>query len=301
LILLLDETKISSGAKKWDSSRFDVVGATLSTIGLLLLLLALSNGQRMGWTSAPIVSGVVGSAIVICGFILWELRVSSPMLDLNLFAMRTVTFGTIARGMFMFATASIGFLMPFYLQGVVGLPASRAALFVMTSGIAMVLVSPFGGALSDRYGRRLFMLIGLGFVALGFCVLALAIRFETEYLVLVGLGLQGVGMGLFISPNLGAILSDVEEGQRGVTTALVNLVRTASNLIGVAVAATIVSGIMLLRGFEPKLDITTDVSQGAAGAFAVGTQIAFWAMAAVCVFGAVMSSFASNGRNTPRT
>ena len=80
---------------------------------------------------------------------------------------------------------------------------------------------------------------------------------------------------------------------------MVNLVRTASNLIGVAVAAAVVSGIMVLRGLEPKLDITADVSQGTAVAFAVGTQIAFWAMAGVCVFGAVMSSFASNGHNTP--
>jgi MFS family permease len=186
--------------------------------------------------------------------------------------------------------------MPFYLQGVVGLSASRAGLFVMTSGIMMVLVSPFGGALSDRFGRRLFMLMGLGSVASGFCLLALAIRLDTGYLVLVGLAVQGIGMGLFISPNLGAILSDVEEGKRGVTTALVNLVRTASNLIGVAVAAAIVSGIMLWRGQEPRLDITAGVGQGTAEAFAAGTQIVFWVMGAVCLFGAIMSSLASNRR-----
>jgi len=291
LVLLLDDKKISTVQAAEDRPRFDITGATLSAVGLLLLLFALSTGQRMGWTSPWIMVALGGSLVILGGFVGWELRVSSPMLDLRLFRMRPLTIGTIMRGVFMFATTSVGFLMPFYLQGVMGLPAERAGLVIMTGGISMMLVSPFGGSMSDRYGRKIFVLLGLGVVAVGFFVLAMAMRYDHLPLLLGGLALQGIGSGLFISPNLGAILGNVEPEKRGVTTAMVNLVRTASNLVGVAAAAAIVSGAMLWRGYEPRLDIAAGVTQGAAQAFVVGAQLAFLIMGMLCVLGAVVSFF----------
>ena len=299
--LLLDETKVSSIREPTDRPGFDTAGALFSALGLLLFLLALSSGQRMGWGSPWIVAGLGGSAIVFLGFIVLELRIPSPMLDLRLFRSRALTLGAITRGLFMFATSSIGFLMPFYLQGILRLPASRAGLAMMTSGMAMVLVSPFGGALSDRYGRRLFMLLGLGFVAFGFCVLTVAVRYDHLYLLLAGLAMQGVGMGMFISPNLGVILGDVEPGKRGVAIALANLVRTASNLIGVAAAAAVVSGAMIWRGHAPKLNIAATPGEGAAEAFMIGAEIVFLMMAALCVLGALTSLCVTARRGQSRS
>ena len=96
--------------------RYDLGGAALSSAVLLALLLTVSNGSRMGWTSAPIIVGALGFVGFLIVFVWWEIRSPSPMLDLGLFKSRVFSIGISTNFMSFLAITSARFLMPFYLQ-----------------------------------------------------------------------------------------------------------------------------------------------------------------------------------------
>ncbi len=101
-------------------AKFDWLGAGLSSGALLTLLLALSAGHRYGWGSPAIVGALLGFGTLLGTFIWWELRTSSPLLDLRLFKRRTFSYGISANWLSFLGSSSVLFLMPFYLQRVLG-------------------------------------------------------------------------------------------------------------------------------------------------------------------------------------
>jgi hypothetical protein len=89
---------------------------------------------------------------------------------------------------------------------------------------------------------------------------------------------QGIGMGLFNSPNASSILSTVETGRYGVATAFINMIRNTANVTGIGLAITIVTAHMAAQGFEPSLDAVTSGEVGVEAAFTEGLRIAFLVM-----------------------
>lgn len=274
VLTIVEESRISV-RREGPRPTFDKMGAGLSSLALLFLLLALTNGQRMGWLSPIVLVGIPGFAALMTLFIVWELRAKSPMLDLRLFTRRVFTLAVSARAMAMLGSSSVYFLMPFYLQGVLGYTASTAGLIIVSSSSGMALAALFSGRLSDRFGWKPFVTGGLVLVTTGLLIMSRVGDSTHIALIAVGLTFQGLGMGTFISPNLSAVLGAVEVEKHGVTTALVNLIRTATNLIGVAVATAIVSGVMAQAGFEPRLDVSVGTSPDVASAFTTGMR---WAL-----------------------
>ena len=287
-VLVLEERRIAGVRPASGRPPFDWVGATLSVAGLVLLLLALSNGQRLGWLSPLILVGLLGFLASLVAFIYWELRTSAPMLDLTLFKSGTFSFGVTARTFAMLGTSSALFLMPFYLQGVLGYTAGQAGVVMVSGALGMVLVGPISGWLSDRLGWRPFAIAGLVFVISGMFVLSRLTETSPLAVVILGLACQGLGMGVFISPNLSSIMGAVEGEKHGVVAAFVNLNRTAANLAGVAVATAIVAMVMVAAGYEPRLEVGSGGSAGGvARAFTAGMRYAYLIMGGCVVLGLI--------------
>jgi MFS family permease len=290
VLLIIDEKRIGVqyGGRR---PTFDNVGAAVSAVALLLLLLALTNGQRMGWVSPIVLVGISGFVVLLAFFIGWELKVRSPMLDIRLFARRVFSLGVTARALGMLGSSSVFFLMPFYLQGVLGYTAGKAGLIIVSGSSGMAIAAFFSGRLSDRFGWRPFITGGLALVASGLFLMSRLNQSMPIGVVMAGLAMQGLGMGTFISPNLSAILGAVEEQKHGVTTALVNLIRTGTNLIGIALATAIVSSVMIQAGYEPRLDVAVRSSPGVASAFTEGMQLALLVMSGCVALGCVATLF----------
>ena len=296
VVLIVDEKAISPAHRTDDRPSFDWTGAIISSFGLVLLLLALTNGQRWGWTSPLVLVGILGFMVMLAGFIGWELKVRSPMLDLRLFTRKVFSLGVTTRALGMLGSAPVYFLMPFYLQGVMGFTAGRAGMIMVSSAAGMATAAFFCGRLSDRFGWKPFIAGGLLMSASGVFVLSRLTEDSPLGLVIGGLALHGLGMGTFISPNLSAILGMVEREKHGVTTALVNLVRTATNLTAVAVATAIVAGVMAAAGQEPRLDVAASAGAGAASAFTDGIRLAYLVMSGCVLLGSLTSLFMTQKR-----
>ena len=270
-----------------DFGRFDWVGAGLSAMALLVFLLVVSNGHRLGWSSPAVVVGTAVTVALVAGFVWWELRTPSPMLELRLFKRKLVAIGAAAAWLSFMGMSSSRFMMPFYMQRVLELGPRDVGLLLIPPAICMVLLGPISGRLSDRFGWRVLTVSGLA------CSLAtsLSIAFTLSesspvIFVVLMLMLQSSGMALFNSPNNSSLLSAVERSQYGVVSALTQLIRNSANVTSIAVATTVVVVTMGTYGVEPSLDA---VSPEVADAFVSGLKWAFLLMAAMLLTGVVLA------------
>ena len=280
--------------------RFDLVGAITSTAILIVFLLAMSNGAEMGWRAPPIVAGFIVVVGLAGFFTYWELRNRSPMLDVSLFRHRVFAIGVVASVISFMSISSVRFLMPFYLQAVLGYSPARVGLVLVPAAFAMIIMGPLGGRLSDRYGWTAFNVGGLLFTATGLFILSRATETSPACLIILGTVTQSIGTGTFNAPNNSSILSVVEQSKLGVMSGFLNLVRNSANITGIAVATTIVVTVMGAQGFEPSLGAVSESgAEGVLGAFTSGMKTAYLSMAGLVFVGALLSVLKGGRGRTP--
>lgn len=209
------------------------------SVALFSLSLALTLGQDLGFTSALVLSGFIVSALAAVLFVFVELRVASPMLQLRLFRNPMLSV-SVATGFLMFSCVSATFfLLPFYLEGVLGFEVGQVGLLLGVAPLMMGLVSPIAGTLSDRFGVRRLTLLGLVMIAavyVGFTT------FDTDTTALHYLVLAvplGIGFGVFNAPNNSAIMGSVPPEYMGIGGGLLTITRLLGQITGIAVLGSI--------------------------------------------------------------
>ena len=276
--------------RRWESNRaprgsgFDWAGAILSTGVLVALLLGLTMAVNRGWLSVPILAAFVLSGGMFVAFIWWELRTPAPMFNLRFFRDRVFSCGVIAAFLTFLGQSSVLFLMPFYLQNVLGFSPKVAGLVVMPGALCMGIMGSLSGTLSDRFGWRWFTVGGMVCSVLGLAILSRVTEASHLWEVIPGLVLINCGMGMFYSPNSSSILSAVERDSYGVVSGFLNLVRNSANVISLAIATTIVTVTMGSLGFDPSLEaVRNDAVEGVRGAFTIGMRNAFYVLVALVI------------------
>ena len=304
LVLVLSWFLLERGSKAGQYGRdqrtsFDWTGAATSGLFLLILLLVVGNGNGLGWQSAPVIGGVILVALLLTFFIWWELRAASPMLDLRLFANRIFGMGAAAAWLSFFGSSAARFMMPFYLQRVLGYAPEQVGLMMIPAAVCMVILGPLSGRLSDRFGWQALTVGGSALTAAGAFVLAFGIEERSPVWFVIGtMMMQSSGTGLFNSPNNSSIISVVDRSRYGVVSALTQLIRNSANVVSVAVATTIVVSTMATYGVEPKLEA---VNPEVATAFVAGLRWAFVAMGGGLTVGFAISLYRAVGARRPET
>ncbi len=293
--------------RRWESeraskdSKFDWLGAILSTGVLVSLLLGLTMAVNRGWMSIPILAAFVLSAGMFVAFIWWELRTTAPMFDLRFFRDRIFSCGVSAGFLTFLGQSSVLFLMPFYLQNVLGYSPKIAGLAVMPGALCMAIMGSVSGTLSDRFGWRWFTVGGMMFSILGLMILSRVTEVSPLWEVIPGLVLVNCGMGLFYSPNTSSVLSAVGRESYGVVSGFLNLVRNSANVISLAIATTIVTVTMGSLGFEPSLEaVRTNSVEGVRGAFIVGMRYAFYVLVALVIASLTVSLLQGRAKDALR-
>ena len=297
-ILILQSARESAAGDR-AGGRFDWPGAALSSLALLLLLLVVGNGHRLGWGSPLVLVGAATTVALLAGFVWWELRTASPMLDLRLFRRKLVFIGATAAWLSFMGMSSARFMMPFYMQRVLEISPRDVGLLLIPPALCMVLLGPVSGRLSDRFGFRVLTVSGLALSMIASIVIAVVLA-ETipVVFIVVMLMLQSSGMALFNSPNQSSLLGAVERSQYGVVASLTQLIRNSANVTSVAVATTVVVVTMGSYGVEPSLDA---VSPSVADAFVAGLKWAFLLMAAMLFAGVVLAVIRGERRRPEAT
>ena len=272
------------------SASFDWLGAALSTAALVTFLLVMTSAPRVGWTHPPVIGGFGALVALVAGFIWWELRCTTPMIDVRLFKTRLVSLGVAAQFISFIGNSSMRFLLPFYMQAALGFSPQQIGLIFVPSSIAMIVTGPISGRLSDRFGYRWFTVGGLLLSVGGLLLLSTLTTESSVWIVAIGMLLQTSGTGTFYPPNNSSIMQQVPESRYGVMSGFVNLVRNSANITGTAVATAIVSAVMVSMGFLPNLSSVAETGDtGLLSAFVAGLRTAYIIVAGLVFVGVVFS------------
>jgi MFS family permease len=228
--------------------RFDLVGAGVYLVGLVMLLLALNRGRSWGWGSEWTLGCLLVGLIALVAFVLHERRTPSPMLSLGLFGKRAFTAPVISSMMNYSAASTTMFLVPFALIQGRGLSPSQVGLLLTWQPIVMAVMASFSGALSDRIGSRIPATVGMGVLATGLLLLS-GMGLETPLSVLSAeLALIGLGIGLFTSPNNSSVLGAVGPERRGVASGILSTARTLGNVLGIGASGAVFATWLAMSG-----------------------------------------------------
>ncbi|CAN5607232.1 MFS transporter [soil metagenome] len=230
--------------------RFDLAGAALLFVSLIAALLALTLGQQEGFGS-PRVLGLFSLGILSGGlFIVTEAKVPEPMLELTLFRNTLLSIGLVTGLATFVAISGTIFLMPFYLEGVLGYPPRQVGVLMAIVPVVLVVIAPISGALSDRFGSRLITVLGLALILSGY----LAVGTLDEETTALGYVLRflplGLGMGTFQAPNNSAIMGAVPKAYLGVAGGLLTMTRTFGATAGIAALGALWATRVALRAAQ---------------------------------------------------
>jgi EmrB/QacA subfamily drug resistance transporter len=286
--LILTETKEAS-LERMRREPFDFVGAAVFIVSLSALLLALTAGQKGLWHS-PVVRGeFLLAALALAFFLRWEARARYPLLELGLFRIRPFAAGNVARLASFVALSMSNLIMPFFLQLAMAVNPLRAGLLMAAASIGLAVLSPLAGWLSDRIGATLLSCAGL--IAMGGVFLSLAfleLR-ATPFEVAIKLGLLGIGMGLFQTPNNNLLMSSIPRDHLGVASSFLSIVRSLGLSLGVALAGAIVSARLIAATGQTSLENLGGTLAGsdALSAFMQGYRSVYLTATVLCFLGAV--------------
>ena len=222
-------------------SGVDVPGIALSAVGIFSLTLALVQGNQWGWTSARILGLVALWAVTVALFVVWELRTSSPMLDLRLFRIRPFTAANAS--MLLVGTAMGGaiFLLVIFMVTVMGYSELRAALSITPLPLTALVLAPFVGRRVDKVGPRGAAAAGGLFFTAGLVALAFLDASATTGDVIWRVMLIGAGIAFSMPTLMSAGMTSLPDRVRGVGSGVLNTSRQMGFVLGVAVLVGIFS------------------------------------------------------------
>jgi EmrB/QacA subfamily drug resistance transporter len=260
----------------------DLPGVGLASVGLLGIVWGLVRGNQVGWASPEIVFSLLGGAVVLALFVLWELRTDEPMLPLRFFRNRTFTSANVASLLMFFGMFGSIFLLAQFFQTVQGYSPLQAGLRILPWTAMPIFVAPIAGALSDRIGGRPLMVTGLGLQAAGLAWIAAVSTPTVAYSALVvPFILSGVGMALYFAPVANVVLSSVRREEEGQASGANNAIRELGGVFGVAVLASVFAhyggygtGQTFVDGLIPALYVGAGfVAAGAVAALGIARKV----------------------------
>jgi EmrB/QacA subfamily drug resistance transporter len=224
-------------------SRFDMLGALLLVLALGTLMLAINQVGSWGLTSPAVIGNAIAGIVLTAGLIGWERRAADSLIPLGLFKKWPFASGNLVSFFANVILFGLFFLMPFAFERVFGESALSAGLRLTTIPIALGLLAPISGALSDRIGNRLLCTCGMLIAFLGLLLLYLQLDAETPNLLMITLSLVivGIGEGAFFAPNNNAIMSSASVSEAGEAGSLMIVTRDIGTSVGIAMAASLLS------------------------------------------------------------
>ena len=251
-----------------------------------------------GWTS-PLTLGLVGGSVVLmAAFVLVELRVHDPVLDLNLVRKnRVFAAGTVAALLNYAAVYGVTLLTAAFLEIVEGVSAGKVGLVLLASPILIVAFSAFFGRLSDRIGQRIPATAGMLLSGAGTMQLGLLSSPAPLWRVIMALCFVGLGMAAFSSPNSSSVMGTVKRTELSLASGFLGTMRTGGQAVSIGLLGAIAASSLGPTGGR-VLFLGEKASAAAAETFSGGYRTAMLVAAGLAVVGALVS-MVRGPRETP--
>lgn len=221
--------------------RFDVLGFVTVASGLFALLLALSKGEDWGWNSYRILVLFAFTVLSLALFVVIELEVDDPLLDLRVFRYWAFTLSLLLTSLLMVVLFNVAFYVPQFLQQGQGWGAFDAGLVLLAPALVMAVLMPIAGLVYDRIGPRWPTVIGLTIATVATYLLHTITLDTTRGHIMWLLMLQYGGVGIGLMPLFSAGLAVIPTAHTNTASAFNNVVQRTAAALGVAVFTAILT------------------------------------------------------------
>ena len=274
LCIILMITKIPQEWKTYQDDQIDKGGSLLYGIGILFFI--------YGFTSLITTPGKI---LTVLGIILlvifgaYELRQKSPVFNMNLFKNKKFTSSNVAALCSYLAIMVVTTILNYHFQYVRGWNAQMSGAILIITPIIMAIMAPNSGRLSDKIHPQKLAAIGIGIAAIALLILTFLTGDTPLYVVILAMILQGIGMGLFSSPNMNAIMSSVPPKDAPTASASQATMRTIGQTMSLGLLTLVFAWIMGNLELAPQY----------AGMIVQASQI----ICGICTLACVLAVFAS--------
>ena len=273
LCIILLSLKITDEWKTYEKDKIDKIGSIIYGLGILAFI--------YGFTTLTTTSGLI---LTILGLILlvvfgaYELRQKSPVFNVNLFKNKKFTSSNIAALCSYIAIMVVTTLLNYHFQYVRGWDAQMSGLILIITPIIMAIMAPNAGKLSDRIHPQKLAALGMGIATIALLILTFLTGDTPLYMVVVAMILQGIGMGLFSSPNMNAIMSSVPPKDAPTASASQATMRTIGQTMSLGLLTLVFAWIMGSLKLAPQYaSMIVQSSQIICGICTVACLIAIFA------------------------
>ncbi len=227
------------------SHKFDIVGFISMAAFIITLLLALADGNANwntgGWTSPFILTNFAIALVSIVVFLVTELNLKHPMINLKLFRSFNYTMSNVV--FFIFGLSVFGsiFLLPLYLQDSLGYTAYQAGIVYLPMGIIMGVVGPISGILTDKINPKIIAIVGIALLGWSWYLNAFLSLFSMPAQIMLPIYLRGFGMALIFTPLSAVALTDIGKRDMAQASGLFNVIRQVGGSFGVAIIGAVLT------------------------------------------------------------
>ena len=257
--------------------RLDWPGAVLEVVGVTAVVYAIIEEPVRGWGDVQVYAPLVGGAVLLAAFVVWELRVAFPLVDLNFFRSARFSLATVAFIVVGFGMTGVMFVISPFLQVVQGNDAQATGVRLLPLVIAMMAAAIGSDWLNKRLGTKVMLSAGMLGGAISMLLLS-RVTVDSGYgLVGVALAILGGSIALAMIPALDAILGALPEGETGGGSALTRTLQNVGASLGVAIMGSILNSVYQAdvhdRLSALPLSLRSAAESGVAVAAAVAHQL----------------------------
>jgi EmrB/QacA subfamily drug resistance transporter len=257
--------------------KFDIFGFLTIATGLVSLLLAFSEGPAWGWTGYRVLGLIALSVLSLAAFVVIELEVEYPLLNLRVFRNRLYTLSLLAMSVMMTGLFATLFYVPLFLQEGLGYPALRAGLLILPQALVMAVLMPVAGRLYDKIGPRYLAFFGLLIAAAGTFMLTGISPDMTRSELVLWLCIRAAGTGLAMMPIMTGGLSSLPPILTTSGSAINTVAQRVSAALGLAALTAVATnqqlGLMASRAALVPASAAAHMPQGELMALYQRTQL----------------------------
>jgi EmrB/QacA subfamily drug resistance transporter len=281
------------------TGHFDIVGALTSTIGMASLVYGFVHAATDGWRTGETIAAFTVGVVLLVAFVLTEVRASSPITPLRLFADRSRASSYLARLLLVAGMMGMFFFLTQFLQTVLGYSPLRSGLAFLPLTVMVFTSSQISArVLSERFSQRTLVVAGITVSTIALLWLS-RLDASSGYASLLGpLLLFGIGNGTAFVPLTAASLAGVEPADAGAASGLVNVMQQVGGSLGLAVLVTVFgSGSRAALHDAPASATPAEIAQHA---FVVGADRAILAAAIFLAVTVLIAATTLSGRSPRR-
>ncbi len=258
----------------------DVFSFIASTIGFGALLYGFSNAGNYSWSNTHVyLPLIIGFAFLVI-FVIRQIRIDEPMLDLRVFKSRVFTFSTIIVMIVYASLISSELIIPMYLENVKGLSAFNTGLILMPGAFIMGVMNPVTGILFDKYGARTLSIIGLIILAIGTFGLARLTPDTGRMYVIVVYAVRMFGISMLMMPLTTSGLNSLQRKLYSHGNAINNTLRQVAGSIGTSIIVTIMSKASAASNYKDPVKASV-----------YGMNVSFVVVGGLTVLGVILAFF----------